>query len=77
MTAENLNPSGAGVNVSIQQHQALGLDPLNPAAQWTVIRIGYPFQFTVPFITMTYGTTAPCTTSGICIVTKVQMLEEL
>ena len=77
MTAENVNPAGAGVSVNIQQHQALGLDPLNPAAQWTVITIGYPYKFTLPFISFTYTTTSPCTASGICIVSKVQMLEEL
>lgn len=69
LAASNLATTGSGkVTVNIQQGQALGLDPYNPSATWTVISITYPFQFTVPFV--------PSTLSTINISSQVQMLEE-
>lgn len=67
LASSNMATSGTGgVTVNIQQHQALNLDPLNTNAQWTVITVTYPFQFTLPF-----------TSIGIVnISTQVQMLEE-
>jgi Flp pilus assembly protein TadG len=67
LASANMATSGSGlVTVNIQQHQALNLDPLNTNAQWTVISITYPFQFTLPFTSI--GT--------VNISTQVQMLEE-
>lgn len=67
LASANMATSGSGgVTVNIQQHQALNLDPLNSNAQWTVISVTYPFQFTLPFTSI--GT--------VNIATQVQMLEE-
>lgn len=68
LTSSGMNTSGGGVNINIQQHQQLGLDPNNPSAQWTVVGITYPYQFTLPFSSLNAAT--------INISTQVQMLEE-
>ncbi len=78
LSSANMNTTGnGGVSVSIQQSQKLGLDPNNANATWTVVTIGYPFQFSIPFTSVgTASTTAPCTAAGICIKTRAQMREE-
>jgi Flp pilus assembly protein TadG len=68
LTSANMNTSGGGVNINIQQHQQLGLDPNNPVAQWTIVSVTYPYQFTLPFSSLNMAT--------INISTQVQMLEE-
>lgn len=69
-----INYSLGGANLScsscvtLQQHQALGLDPNNSNAWWTVVKITYPYQFVLPFTSFNGST--------INITTTVQMLEE-
>jgi Flp pilus assembly protein TadG len=67
LLSNNLATSTTGATVTIQQHQALNLDPLNTTATWTVVTITYPFQFTLPWTSV--GT--------VNITTQVQMLEEI
>ena len=69
LISAGMNTSGGGVTINIQQHQQLGLDPNNPVAEWTIVNITYPFQFTLPFTSLNAAT--------INISTQVQMLEEL
>jgi Flp pilus assembly protein TadG len=61
-----LNSNNITATVTVQQHQALNLDPVNSNAQWTVISITSPFQFNLPFTRV----------ATINISTRVQMLEE-
>lgn len=68
LASAGMQTSGAGVTINIQQHQALGLDPNNSNAQWTIVSITYPFQFTLPFTSLNATT--------VNISSQVQMLEE-
>lgn len=68
LSASHLSPADPGVNINIQQHQKLGLDPNNLNAQWTIVSITYPFQFALPFTSLNAAT--------VNISSTVQMLEE-
>jgi Flp pilus assembly protein TadG len=69
LSASNLQTSSSGnITVTIQQHQALNLDPYNASATWTVVSISYPFQFYIPFV--------PLAASTLTISSQAQMLEE-
>lgn len=69
-----LGTSNISATVSVQQHQALNLDPLNTAAQWTVINVSTPFNFTLPF--WQPGFVGYTSIGTVNISTQVQMLEE-
>ena len=68
LLASNMSPSAPGVNINIQQHQKLGLDPNNLNAEWTIVSVTYPFQFVLPFTSLNAAT--------VNISSTVQMLEE-
>jgi Flp pilus assembly protein TadG len=61
-------PCKTGVTVSVSQHQALGDDTAGSSTQWTVVTVKYPFQFVLPFTSVSMTT--------LNISTTAQMVEE-
>lgn len=68
LAASGMATSGGGINVSVLQHQQLSLDANNPSALWTVVTVTYPFQFVLPFTSVSATT--------VTMSTKAEMVEE-
>jgi len=68
MAASGMDTSGPGISVTVLQHQQLNLDANNPNALWTVVTVTYPFQFVLPFSSVSAAT--------VNMTTKAQMVEE-
>ena len=68
LAASGMATAGPGIAINVQQHQQLNLDPNNPSALWTVVQVNYPFQFVLPFTSMSATT--------INMTTTAQMVEE-
>lgn len=68
LAASGMQTSGTGITITVQQHQQLNLDANNPSALWTVVQVTYPFQFVLPFTSVS--------TSTVSMTTTAQMVEE-
>jgi Flp pilus assembly protein TadG len=68
LAASGMATSGTGITITVQQHQQLNLDSNNPSALWTVVTVKYPFQFVLPFTSVSATTVSMSTTA--------QMVEE-
>jgi Flp pilus assembly protein TadG len=68
LAASGMATSGTGITITVLQHQQLNLDAKNPTALWTVVQVNYPFQFVLPFTSMSATT--------ISMTSTAQMVEE-